>query len=126
MIKIVQESKLVRVCAFFARVFGGVGNLHGITFRDTIYLMNKISDYEQRVIWHEVCHTCQFATLGTVRFIYLYLRDYFRNRRDGMSKSNAYRNIGLEKEAYANETKEKVLTLYPARKVHIEAVEVYL
>ena len=53
---------------------------------------------------HELVHVRQMRDLGLLRFAWRYLREYFRNRRAGMSSDDAYRNISFEREAFAAET----------------------
>jgi len=56
------------------------------------------------VLRHERVHVRQMRDLGVLRFLWLYLREYFRNRLAGMSSDDAYRNISFEREAFAAET----------------------
>lgn len=51
------------------------------------------------LILHELVHVRQWKRLGTWRFLRIYLSDYVRNRRAGMSHERAYLAIRLEKEA---------------------------
>ncbi|HEX3108656.1 MAG TPA: DUF4157 domain-containing protein, partial [Thermoanaerobaculia bacterium] len=56
------------------------------------------------VLRHELVHVRQMRDLGLLRFLWRYLREYFRNRLAGMSSGDAYRNISFEREAFAAET----------------------
>lgn len=53
---------------------------------------------------HELTHVRQMRDLGILRFGCRYLREYVRNRVNGMPADDAYRNISFEREAFAAET----------------------
>jgi hypothetical protein len=55
------------------------------------------------IVAHELEHVRQFARVGPARFTWLYLRDYARNRRRGMSAFAAYEAIPFEVEARREE-----------------------
>ena len=48
---------------------------------------------------HELVHVEQWRELGVVRFLRVYLADYLRGRRAGMTHWVAYRAISLEADA---------------------------
>lgn len=52
-----------------------------------------------RLIVHELAHLEQYRRLGGVRHVVRYLSDYVVGRRRGLSHWDAYRAIGLEREA---------------------------
>ena len=104
MIKIIENSKLLRVWYPFAFAFGGIKNLAGVTYNSKIYLWKSISDYPERIIWHEVCHAIQQHIHGMPKYIYYHCMDWIDNKRAGMSNYDAYRNIRWEREAYRLES----------------------
>lgn len=60
--------------------------------------------YSDALLHHELVHVRQMRELGLLRFVWRYVREYFRNRLAGMSSDDAYRNISFEREAFAAET----------------------
>ncbi|MFL5784184.1 MAG: hypothetical protein ACJ76H_06225 [Bacteriovoracaceae bacterium] len=52
---------------------------------------------------HEAIHFDQIKRIGVFRFYFLYLKEYFLGRWDGLSHNEAYRNISFEREAYENQ-----------------------
>ncbi len=50
---------------------------------------------------HELTHVEQWRTLGVTGFLRIYLTDYFRGRRNGLTHYDAYLAISLECEARA-------------------------
>lgn len=52
-----------------------------------------------RLTLHELVHLRQISELGWRRFLSNYLRDYLRGRLGGHGHQEAYRQIGLEREA---------------------------
>ena len=76
----------------------------GITLGRRIYLSPKISEKQvERFLRHELAHVRQIARLGLIRFYWAYAAEYIRLRRQGLSSSEAYRNISFELEASAAE-----------------------
>jgi hypothetical protein len=74
----------------------------GVTTPWGVYIADGIdwdSDRGRRLIRHEMEHVSQFARYGAVRFMYLYSREYLRNRRAGMSHQEAYYNVSYEAQA---------------------------
>jgi hypothetical protein len=55
------------------------------------------------IVAHEIEHVRQFARVGAARFAWIYLRDYARNRRKGMTAFAAYEAIPFEVEARSAE-----------------------
>ena len=58
----------------------------------------------EALLRHELVHVRQMRALGVIRFGWLYLGEYVRNRLAGMRPDDAYRNISFEREAFAAET----------------------
>lgn len=54
----------------------------------------------RRVLHHELVHIAQWRRLGVVGFMTLYVGDYLKARRAGMSHLDAYAAISLEREAH--------------------------
>ncbi len=52
-----------------------------------------------KLLSHELVHVRQWQKMGTVRFLFRYLGEYWRARRQGHSHQIAYEMISLEKEA---------------------------
>ena len=71
----------------------------GITIGRRIYVVR----HDEILLRHEIAHVQQIARAGFVRFYWTYVIEYFRNRRRGMSRHDAYRNISFEREAVAAE-----------------------
>ncbi len=76
--------------------------VRGVTTPWGVYVSESIdwdSESGRRLIRHELEHVAQFARYGIARFLYLYVREYLRNRRAGMSHHEAYYNISYEADA---------------------------
>lgn len=74
----------------------------GVTTPWGVYIDDEVdweSERGRRLIRHELEHVAQFNRYGTLRFMYLYAREYLRNRRAGMMHQQAYYNISYEAEA---------------------------
>lgn len=71
-----------------------------ITVRSTIIVRKRCAD-DLALLGHELVHVDQWRQHGTVRFLWRYLGDYLRLRRQGHDHHEAYRNIPFEAEAYA-------------------------
>jgi len=52
-----------------------------------------------RLMVHELTHIDQWRRFGAIGWGRSYLGDYFRGRRSGLTHHEAYRAIGLEREA---------------------------
>jgi hypothetical protein len=61
-----------------------------------------------RTLRHELAHVRQIGRLGFWGFYWRYIREYIANRRAGLPAAQAYRNISLEKEAFAAEDGENL------------------
>jgi hypothetical protein len=79
----------------------------GITLGRSVFISPKMierGDEEvRRLVRHELAHVRQVQQLGLIRFLVRYVREYFRHRRNGMSRSQAYAEISFEKEALVAE-----------------------
>jgi hypothetical protein len=76
-----------------------------ITLGSRIYLAAALVDPRriEQVLAHELVHVGQVRRDGLLRFLFVYVRDYTRNRRSGMPPAAAYRAIPYEIEAWAAE-----------------------
>lgn len=82
-------------------VFKGVA---GITLGRRIYIAPYVTGRElERLLRHELAHVRQISRHGLLAFYWLYLVEYVRHRRAGLSSAEAYRSISFEKEALAAE-----------------------
>ena len=74
-----------------------------ITLGRRVYVGNELLSAGEReiaaIVAHEMEHVRQFARVGAARFTWIYLRDYARNRRKGMTAFAAYEAIPFEMEA---------------------------
>lgn len=79
------------------------GNVLAITLGRRIYLsrelMGKGRERLESTLRHELEHVRQVQQHGLVPFLYLYLRDYVRLRRQGLNSAAAYAAIPFEIEA---------------------------
>ncbi len=57
---------------------------------------------------HELVHVRQWQQLGGFRFVWQYLKDYLRTRREGVDTHDPIRGIALEREALALEHRAMV------------------
>ncbi|MES2527273.1 MAG: hypothetical protein V4598_09300 [Bdellovibrionota bacterium] len=64
------------------------------------FLLYADRDPHPIVMNHEQIHLEQLRREGVARFYLLYLVEYFRGRREGLTHDEAYRNISFEREAY--------------------------
>ena len=74
----------------------------GVTTPWGVYIAEDIdwdSERGRRLIRHEMEHVAQFERYGTLRFMYLYSREYLRNRRAGMKHREAFYAISYEEQA---------------------------
>ena len=75
-----------------------------ITLGRHIYVAAGIAESEiEQLMRHEIAHVRQIGRLGVVRFYWRYVAEYVRLRRSGLSRTDAYRNISFEVEAFAAE-----------------------
>lgn len=75
-----------------------------ITLGRRVYVAAGIAESQlETLLRHELVHVSQIARLGAVRFYWSYVREYVALRRSGLSRSEAYRNISFEAEAFAAE-----------------------
>lgn len=79
------------------------GNVLAITLGRRIYLstelMEKGRERVESTLRHELEHVRQAQQHGLIRFLYVYLRDYIRLRRQGLTSTSAYAAIPFEIEA---------------------------
>lgn len=94
--------------------------IEGITIGKRIFIFpdnfwisetNKLR-LDERLVVHEIAHVLQYRREGFFKFLYRYLRDYWRNLRklkkwDALSRQIAYFEISFEREA--RETEKKYL-----------------
>ena len=105
--RIEETSARVRVgFPFWLRPFLVSGVL-AITLGRRVYIAPRMLDRAQNdlesLLRHELAHVRQVARLGVVRFLGIYVRDYLRLRRSGLSRHQAYAAIPFEVEAVAAE-----------------------
>lgn len=77
-------------------------NLFGIVFVRKDYEFISVADY-QRMLVHELIHTKQMQELLFVPFYVWYLLEWLVRLVMYRDWHKAYRNIGFEREAYANQ-----------------------
>lgn len=95
---------------FFTRVI----RVNGITFGRRIFIfpaflsLNKSRHFRlpEELVAHEIVHVLQYQREGFIKFLYKYLRDYWRNLRrlqkwDLAARQQAYLEIPFEIEARA-------------------------
>src|ERR1700760_1577348 len=81
-------------------------NVVAITLGRRVYLAREGVD--EAVLRHELVHVRQAGELGLTCFLWRYLAEYVRNRRDGMGHDQAYRAISFEVAAFRAETDHPV------------------
>lgn len=75
-----------------------------ITLGRRIYLSARAGEAAaERLLRHELVHVQQINRLGLFRFYWLYVTEFLRNLRAGMTSEEAYRRISFEQEALAAE-----------------------
>ncbi len=81
-------------------------NFGGITIGRNLHLARTESnDYRNRaldgivLVGHELVPVGQYRKHGKIGFLKRYLREYRRNRKQGQTKNEAYRNISFEERA---------------------------
>ena len=81
-----------------------IKDVAGITLGRRIYVAPHIAGAQlERLIRHELAHVRQIARHGLIGFYCRYAAEYIRHRRNGLSRTAAYRNISFEREAHAAE-----------------------
>jgi len=123
MIKIVENSKLLRIIYPIARLTGGITNLRGGAFGETIHLWGRIKDMPERTLWHEACHVCQYKRHGKLKFLYHHVVDWAKARISGKSAFESYRSIRWESEAYLHEDPYSIVKIYPEYTAMIKDLE---
>lgn len=73
----------------------------GVTIGTTIYY--AMSNPPSSLRKHEETHVQQYEEYGVIGYLWIYFRDYIKNRFSGMDRDTAYRNIPFEIEAFAAE-----------------------
>lgn len=101
--RIAESSARVRVgFPFWLRPFLVSGVL-AVTLGRRIYVAPGMLDRAQgeleSLVRHELAHVRQVGRLGLIRFLAIYIRDYLRLRRSGLSRHQAYARIPFEIEA---------------------------
>ena len=87
-------------------------NIEGITIGKRVFIFpaqfwrseSKLLRLSEELVVHEIAHVLQYRREGFVKFLYKYLREYWRNLRklkkyDSFSRSMAYFEISFEAEA---------------------------
>jgi len=80
-----------------------------VTVGRTVYIPNpayfrRLGVAERTALLaHEAVHVRQWQQMGTIRFIFTYLGEYLRIRREGTNTHDPYKGISLEQEAIAVE-----------------------
>jgi hypothetical protein len=78
----------------------GVG---AITIGRRIYVGSGVGEHLDGLLRHELQHVRQINKRGLLRFYILYVVEYLKNVRAGMTSYEAYRNISFERDARAAE-----------------------
>lgn len=80
-----------------------LSNVLALTLGRRIYLSRGLLTHQvdaiEATLRHELVHVRQVETYGLVAFFYVYVRDFVRLRRSGLSSSDAYLSIPFEVEA---------------------------
>lgn len=76
-----------------------------VTIGNTIYYEMSKDKISAKLRRHEMVHIQQYEQLGVVGFFIQYFSEYISYRIDGQGHWEAYRNISLEKEAFAKQGK---------------------
>jgi hypothetical protein len=115
--RIAESAARVRVgYPFWLRPFVMRGVL-AITLGRRIYLAPRMLDRAhgevEKLLRHELAHVRQVGRLGLIRFLMIYVRDYFRLRRSGLAPQQAYALIPFEVEACDAERDDEATTRSP-------------
>lgn len=93
--------KIVRSNVIPFKEFAAI-NLFGVVFVRKDYEFRSVADY-QRMLVHEGIHTKQMQELLYLPFYVWYLLEWLVRLVMYREARKAYRNISLEREAYANQ-----------------------
>jgi hypothetical protein len=101
--RIADSAARVRVgFPWWLRIFVW-SNVAAITLGKRIYIAPKMlerkGDQLEALVRHELEHVRQVGRHGLIRFFWIYVRDYIRLRRSGLSAHQAYLAIPFEVEA---------------------------
>lgn len=96
----------------FSRIITLFLRINGITIGRHIFVLpelvsrnrNNQKKLPEDLVVHEIMHVIQYKKTGFVKFLYLYLRDYWKNLRitkrwDAAARRQAYLDIPYETEA---------------------------
>ncbi len=72
---------------------------------DPAYFARLTLPQRAALLAHESVHVAQWQRLGAPRFLWQYLRDYLRTRRQGLDTHDPHQGIALEREALAYESR---------------------
>ena len=81
-------------------------NINAIALFPFVFAMGTLTETSKR---HETIHFQQQLETGVIGFYIIYLWDYVRNLRKGMSGKEAYFDLRAEREAYHNQADEEYL-----------------
>lgn len=81
-------------------------NINAISLFPFVFARSTLTETTKR---HETIHFQQQLETGVLGFYIVYLLDYIRNIRKGMSGKEAYFNLRAEREAYHNQAAEDYL-----------------
>jgi len=79
-------------------------NVSGITLGKHVYYRMDSQYISERLRRHEMVHVEQYKKFGFYRFLYLYVKEYFKYRLKGLNHYQAYIEISFEKDARLKET----------------------
>jgi hypothetical protein len=83
------------------------GQMHGITFIDTVLLSRRFQPYwSPSLYFHELVHVVQYSILGTAKFMQRYIRGWAEN-------GFQYGSIPLETDAYEFQSRYEMNPLRP-------------
>lgn len=74
-------------------------NFEAITFGRVI-IFDRKTKITNSLLTHELEHVMQYQKHGIVKYLYLYLKEYFSYRLAGFNKIESYYKISFEVEAY--------------------------
>jgi hypothetical protein len=111
--RIADSAARVRVgFPWWLRIFVW-SNVAAITLGKRIYIaprmLERKSDQLEALVRHELEHVRQVGRHGLIRFFWIYLCDYIRLRRSGLSAHQAYLAIPFEVEATRAEMDREAL-----------------
>lgn len=76
----------------------------GVTLGKHVYYRMEPKFISDRLRKHELAHVNQYRQFGSIRFLYLYFKEYLRYRFKGLNHYQAYYEISFEKDARLKET----------------------